>query len=83
MEANKVLFGLIIQYERLTLYIPRYMVIKRGVVTHVPEDMELENLMQQLNSDNQNTQPISFHVIDAVRLKTSVKESNEENKGEK
>jgi hypothetical protein len=25
----------------------------------------------------------SFHVIDAVRLKTSVKESNEENKGEK
>jgi hypothetical protein len=35
--------------ERLTAYIPMYMVIKNGVIKDVPEDMELENLMQQQN----------------------------------
>jgi hypothetical protein len=45
--------------------------------------MELENLTQQLNSENQNKHPIPFQVIDAVRLKMRVKGTNEETKGEK
>jgi hypothetical protein len=44
--------------------------------------MELENLMQHLNSDNQNKHPVPFQVIDAVRLKMRVKETNEETKEE-
>jgi hypothetical protein len=52
MEASKVWGNSIIQNEGLTAYIPRYVVIKKGVIKDVPEDMELENLMQQLNSDN-------------------------------
>jgi hypothetical protein len=45
MEANKVLGNPIIKNEGLIAYIPRYMVIKKGVIKDVPEDMELENLM--------------------------------------
>jgi hypothetical protein len=52
MEASNVLDSPIIQNEGLTAYIPRYMVIKKGVIKEVPEDMELENLTQQLNSVN-------------------------------
>jgi hypothetical protein len=48
----RVLDSPVIQNEGLTAYIPRYMVIKKGVIKHVPEDMELEKLMQRLNSDN-------------------------------
>jgi hypothetical protein len=59
------------------------MVIKKGVIKDVPEDMELENLKQQLNSDNQNKHPTPFQVIDAVRLKMRVKETNEETKEER
>jgi hypothetical protein len=58
------------------------MVIKKGVIKDVSEDMELENLMQQLNSNNQNKHPIPFQVIDAVTLKMRVKETNEETKEE-
>jgi hypothetical protein len=65
MEANKVLDSPIIQNEGLTAYIPRYMVIKKGVIKDVPEDMELGNLTQELNSDNQNKHPTPFQVIDA------------------
>jgi hypothetical protein len=63
MEANKALDSPIIQNEGLTAYIPRYMVIKKRVIKDVPEDMELENLMQQLNSDNHNRLLIPFQVI--------------------
>jgi hypothetical protein len=52
MEANKVLDSLIIQNEGLTVYIPRYMFIKKRVIEDGPKDMKLENLMQRLNSDN-------------------------------
>jgi hypothetical protein len=45
--------------------------------------MELENLMQQLNSDNHNKHPIPFQINDTVRLKIRVKETNEESKGER
>jgi hypothetical protein len=31
--------------------------------------MELENMMQQLNSNNQNKDPIHFQVIESVRFK--------------
>jgi hypothetical protein len=72
MEANKVLDSLIIQNEGLTAYIPRYMVIKKGVIKDVPEDMELENFMQQPNSDNHNKHPIPFQITDAVRLQMRV-----------
>jgi hypothetical protein len=58
MEANKVLDSTNIQNVGLTSYIPRYMVIKKGVIKDVPENMELENLMQQVNSDNHNKHPI-------------------------
>jgi hypothetical protein len=78
MEANKVF-----QNKELTAYIPRYIVIKKGVIKDVPEDMELENLTQQLNSDNQNKHPIPFQVIDAVRLKMMVKETNKKTKEER
>jgi hypothetical protein len=44
--------------------------------------MELENLMQQINSDNHSTHPITFQSIDAVRLMMRVKETNEETEGE-
>jgi hypothetical protein len=57
MEANEVLGSPIIQNEGLTAYIPRYMVIKKGVNKDVPKDMDLENLMQQLNSDNHDKHP--------------------------
>jgi hypothetical protein len=69
MEANKVLDSSIIQNEGLTAYIPRYMVIKKGVIKDVPEEIDLDKLTQQLNADNQNKHPIPFQVIDAVRLK--------------
>jgi hypothetical protein len=59
------------------------MVIKNGVIKDVPEDMELENLSQQLNSGNHNKHSIPFQVIDAVRLKMRVKETNEETEGER
>jgi hypothetical protein len=42
--------------------------LKKGVIKDVPEDMELENLMQRLNSDKHNKHPIAFQIIDAVRL---------------
>jgi hypothetical protein len=45
--------------------------------------MELENLTQQLNSDNQNKHRIAFQVIDAFRLKMRVKETNEKTKEER
>jgi hypothetical protein len=83
MEANKVLDSPIIQNEGLTAHIPRYMVIKRGVIKDVPENMELENLMQQLNLDNHNKYPTTFQIIAAVRLMMRVKETNEETKGER
>jgi hypothetical protein len=49
------------------------MVMKKGLIKDVPEGMELENLMQQLNSDNRNKRPISFQIINAVRLKMKSK----------
>jgi hypothetical protein len=70
MEANKVLDSPILQNEGITAYIPRYMVIKQGVIKDVLEDIEIENLIQQLNSDNHNKHPIPFQIIDAVRLKS-------------
>jgi hypothetical protein len=45
--------------------------------------MELENLTQHLNSDNHNKHLITFQVIDAVRFKMRIKETNEEIKEEK
>jgi hypothetical protein len=59
------------------------MVIKKKVIKDVPEDMELENLTQQLNSGNENKNPITFQVIDAVTLKMKVKETSEGTKEEK
>jgi hypothetical protein len=53
-NGSKVLDSPIIQNEGLTVYIPRYMAIKKGVIKNVPEDLELEHLMQQLNLDNHN-----------------------------
>jgi hypothetical protein len=52
MEANKVLGSAVIQTEGFTAYIQRYIAIQNGVIKDVPEDMELENLIHQLNSDN-------------------------------
>jgi hypothetical protein len=40
--------------------------------------MEVENLIQQLKSDNHNKYPIPSQIIDAVRLKMRVEERNEE-----
>jgi hypothetical protein len=82
IEVNKVLDGPIIQKERLTAYIPRYMVIKNGVIKDVSKDMDLENLTQQLKSVDKNKHPITFQVIDAIRHKMRVKETNEEPKEE-
>jgi hypothetical protein len=59
------------------------MVIKKGVIKDVPENMELENLTQQLNSDNQNKRSLPFQVIDAVRLKMRVKVTKEKPKEER
>jgi hypothetical protein len=36
------------------------MIIKNRVIKDVPEDMELKNVMQQLNSDNQTTISYTF-----------------------
>jgi hypothetical protein len=83
MEVNNVLDSFVIKKEGLTAYIPRYRVIQKGVIKDEPENKELENLMQQLNSDNHNKYPIPFHVIDAVKLKTRVKKKNEETEGER
>jgi hypothetical protein len=52
MKVNKVLGSPLIENEGLTAYIPRYMVIKKGVIKDIPEDMELDKLTQQLNPDN-------------------------------
>jgi hypothetical protein len=49
------------------------MVAKKGVIKEVPEDMELEKLMQQLNMDNHNKHPIALQIIAAVRLTMRVK----------
>jgi hypothetical protein len=45
--------------------------------------MKLENLMQQLNSNNYKKHPIPFQIADAVRLKMRVKQTNEETEGER
>jgi hypothetical protein len=82
-NGSKVLDSPIIKNEGLTAYIPRYMVIKMGVIKDVPKDMKLENLMQQLNSDYCNKHPISFQITDTVRLKMTVKEMKEETEGER
>jgi hypothetical protein len=82
MEANKVLDSLIIQNKGLTAYILRCIVIKKGVIEDVPEDMEFKILMQQLNSDNHNKHPKPFQIIAAVRLTMRVKETNKETKVE-
>jgi hypothetical protein len=66
MEAIKVLDSPIIQNE-----IPRYVVIKKGIIKDVPEDMDLESFMQQLNSDNHNKQRIPFQMNDALGLRES------------
>jgi hypothetical protein len=61
MEARKVWGNSIIQNEWLTAYIPRYVIlIKKRVNKNVPEYMELENLMQQLNPDNHKKAPHTF-----------------------
>jgi hypothetical protein len=83
IEANQALESPTIQNEGLTACIPRYMFTKKRVVKDVPEDMELENFMQQLNSNNFNKHLITFQIIDAVRLKMRVKETNEETEGER
>jgi hypothetical protein len=44
MEAHKVLDRSLIQNKGLTAYIPRYMVIKKGVIKDLPKDKELEIL---------------------------------------
>jgi hypothetical protein len=80
LEVNEVLDSHIIQ---LNLCIPKYIVIQKGVIKDVPDDMELENLMQQLNSDKHNKQPVPFQIIGAARLKMGVKETNEETKEER
>jgi hypothetical protein len=49
-KANKDLDRPIIQNEGPAACIPRYIVIK-----DVPEDLELENMMQHLTLDNHNT----------------------------
>jgi hypothetical protein len=59
------------------------MVNKNTVIKEVPEDMEVENLMQQLNSDNHNKHPIPFQINDAVRLKIRFKETKKETEGER
>jgi hypothetical protein len=82
-KANKVLDRPIIQNEGPTAYILRYIVIKKGIIKNVPEDMKLENMMHQLTLDNHNKRPIPFQIIDAVRLKMRVKEMNEETRGRK
>jgi hypothetical protein len=84
MEANKVLDSPIIQNEGLTayVYIPRCLVFKKGAIKDIPEDVELKNLTQQLNSDNHNKHPITFQIIDAVRIKMRVKEERR-NRGRK
>jgi hypothetical protein len=83
MEANNVLESPIIQNEELTAYIPRYVVIKKGLNKDVPEGMELENFIQQLNSNNHKKHALPFQIIDAVRFKMRVKETNEETEGER
>jgi hypothetical protein len=57
------------------------MAIKKGVIKDVPEDMELEKLMQELNSDNHYKHPILFQFIDVVRLKMRAKETKEKTEG--
>jgi hypothetical protein len=52
------------------------LVTKKGVIKDVPKDMKLENLTQQLKSVDKKKHPIPFQVIDAVRLKMRVKETN-------
>jgi hypothetical protein len=69
MEASKVWGNSVIQNEGLTAYNPGYIVVKKGVIKDVPDDMKLANLMQQLNSDNRKKHPILFQIIDAVKLK--------------
>jgi hypothetical protein len=59
------------------------MVIKKGVIKDVPEETDLDKLTQQLNADNQDKHPVPFQVIDAVRLKMRVKETNEETQEER
>jgi hypothetical protein len=59
------------------------MVNKDEVIKNVPDDMELKNLTQQLNSDNLKKHPITFQNIDAARLKMRVKETNEGIEGER
>jgi hypothetical protein len=39
--------------------------------------------MEHINSGNKNKHPVLFQVIDAVRLKLRVKETNEETKEER
>jgi hypothetical protein len=56
-NGSKVLDNPIFQKVGLNAYIPRYTVIKKGVIKDVPEVMEVENLTQQLNSDDQNNTP--------------------------
>jgi hypothetical protein len=59
------------------------MVIKKGAIKHVPENIELENLTRRLNSDNRNKHPISFQVTDAARLQMRVRETDEDTKEER
>jgi hypothetical protein len=81
MEGNKLWNSHIIR--GLTAYIPRYMVVIKGVIQDVPEDMELKNLMEQLNSDNHNKHAKPFQVTGAVRHKMKVKEKKEEADGDR
>jgi hypothetical protein len=59
------------------------MVIKKGVIKNVPENMEFENWTEQFNSYKQNKHLITLQVIDAVTLKMRVKEANEETERDK
>jgi hypothetical protein len=74
------------QLAHVDACIRRYSVIKKGVITvitDVREDIDLQNLMQHLNSDSHKKQPIPFQINDAVRLKMRIKETTEEPKGRK
>jgi hypothetical protein len=78
MEANLVLDSPIIKNEGLSINIPRYIFIGNRVIKVLTEGMDLENLMQPLNSDNRNKHHIALLNTDGVRLQMRAKVKIEE-----
>jgi hypothetical protein len=62
-------------------YIPRYAIITKTVIKDMPEEMDLNILVRQLNNDNNNKHLHQQQIVDAYGLRIKVRAKDERSEG--